>query len=147
MPPVLSLDAKTYRNTGSYGSPTWTLINNIKDLTLPGEKADFDLSTRGNGGHRAYAGTLKDTQVDFNMVWDPADADMVAIRTAYTNNTTIEFLFLDGLVATNGSQGPRVSMIVTKFERTENLEEALMVNVTLKPAYSSNAPSWYVVGA
>ena len=142
---VLSLDAKTYRNTGSYGSPTWNLIDNIKDLTIPLDKSDFDLSTRGNGGYRAYAGTLKDVQIDFNMVWDPSDADQEALRDAYLNNTAIEFLFLDGLVATTGSQGPRLSMIVTKFERTENLEEALMVNVSLKPAYSSNAPVWYEV--
>ncbi len=30
----LGLDAKLYRNTGTYDTPTWVEMTNVKDLTL-----------------------------------------------------------------------------------------------------------------
>jgi hypothetical protein len=35
---------------------------------------------------------------------------------------------------------------VTKFEISEGLEEALLVDITIKPTYSASAPQWYVSG-
>ncbi|MEZ6097169.1 MAG: hypothetical protein R3C03_23590 [Pirellulaceae bacterium] len=30
----LGMDAKFYRNTGTYASPVWTEVSNVKDVTL-----------------------------------------------------------------------------------------------------------------
>jgi len=142
---VLGLAAKLYYNTGSYASPTWTLIGNVKDVTLTLEKGTADITTRAAAGWRATVGTLKDLTIEFAMVWDTTDAAFTAIQTAFMNNTSIEVVALDGLVATTGSQGPRVTCDVTSFSRSEPLEDALTVSVTLKPTYSANAPAWFEV--
>ena len=138
----LGMDAKLYRNTGSYGSPVWNEVKNVKDVTLNLEAGSADVTTRGNAGWRANIATLKDASLEFEMVWDTADDDFTAIRTAFLTNAAIEFAVLDGPVATSGSQGLRASMAITNFSRAEPLEEAIKVSVTAKPTYATNPPEW-----
>ena len=138
----LGLDAKLFLNSGSYASPTWEELPNVKDLTLNVEAGEADASTRGNGGWRATLATLKDGSIEFEMIWDTADAGFTAIKDAFFNNTPIEFAALDGDVATAGSQGLRATMAITNFSRNEPLEEALTVSVTAKPTYAANPPEW-----
>lgn len=144
---VLGMNAKLYRNAGTYASPTWTLIGNVKNLTLNLESAEADVTTRSNAGWRATVPTLKDASIEFEMVWDTADTNFEAIKDAFLTNATVEMLVLDGLVATVGSQGLRATCNVVSFTRNEQLEEALMVNVTMKPGFSANAPAWFEVAA
>ncbi len=140
----LGLDARLYRNTSVYASPTWNEVKNVKDLTLSLEAGEADVTTRGNGGWRATIATLKDGSLEFEMVWDTADDDFTAIRTAFLTNGSVEFAVLDGAVATTGSQGLRAAMAITNFSRSEPLEEAIKVSVTAKPTYSDHPPEWMV---
>jgi predicted secreted protein len=140
----LGLDARLYRNTSVYDSPAWNDVKNVKDLTLSLEAGEADVTTRGNGGWRATIATLKDGSLEFEMVWDTADDDFTAIRTAFLTNGMVEFAVLDGPVATTGSQGLRAAMAITNFSRSEPLEEAIKVSVTAKPTYSDHPPEWMV---
>lgn len=141
----LGLDAKLFRNTGDYATPMWVEMKNVKDLTLNLEASESDVTTRGNAGWRATIAALKDGSIEFDMVWDTADADFTAIKDAFFGNTTIEFAVMDGDVAASGSQGLRALMSITGFSRSEPLEEAITVSVTAKPTYSANPPAWMVV--
>ena len=138
----LGMDAKLYRNTGTYASPAWNEVKNVKDVTLNLEAGSADVTTRGNGGWRANIATLKDASLEFEMVWDTADDDFAAIRTAFLGNSTVEFAVLDGPAATSGSQGLRATMAITNFSRAEPLEEAIKVSVTAKPTYADHPPEW-----
>jgi len=141
----LGMDAKLYRNTGTYETPTWVEITNAKDVNLNLEKGEADVTTRANQGWRATVGTLKDGSVEFEMVWDTLDAGFTAIQEAYFDGTPLEVAVMDGDIATSGSQGLRATMTVTNFSRNEPLEEAITVSVTLKPTYADNAPEWMEV--
>ena len=141
----LGMEAKLYRNTGTYALPTWVEMINVKDLTLNLEASEADVTTRGNAGWRATIAALKDGSIEFEMVWDTADADFTAIQQAFFGNTEIEFAVMDGDVASSGSQGLRATMAITNFSRSEALEEAIGVSVTAKPTYSDNAPEWMTV--
>ena len=77
----LGLDARLYY--GAAGSGASTELTNVKDLTLNLEKAEADVMTRANQGWRATVGTLKDASIEFQMVWDTADAGFSAIRQAF----------------------------------------------------------------
>jgi predicted secreted protein len=136
----LGLSAKLYRDTGS----AWDEVTNVKNLTLNMDKGEADVSTRGNGGWKATIAALKDASVEFDMVWDLADADLTAIRDAYLNNTVVRFIILDGAIdtAAAGCAGLKASFMVTKFSIPQNLEEAIMCQVTMKPTYSATAPAW-----
>lgn len=132
----LGLDGKLYY--GVAGATASNEIANVKDVTLNLEKAESDVTTRGSGGWRQTVGTLKDGTIEFQMVWDPADAAFTAVKNAFINNTALAFLCLD---EENG-QGLDADFTVTNFSRSEPLEEAQMVAVTIKPTYSSRAPQW-----
>jgi predicted secreted protein len=138
----LGMDAKLYRNTGSFGSPTWTEVTNVKDLTLNLEKGEADVTTRANGGWRATVGTLKDASIEFQMVWDTADAGFSAMQQAFFSNTPIEFAVMDGDMGDPESEGLRATFDIFNFTRNEALEEAIMVDVTIKPTYAASAPQW-----
>ncbi len=58
----LGLDARLYRNTGTYASVTWNEVKNVKDLTLSLEAGEADVTTRGNGGWRATIATFEGWQ-------------------------------------------------------------------------------------
>ena len=141
----LGMDAKLYRNTGTYATPTWNEVKNVKDVTLNLEAGEADVTTRGNAGWRANIATLKDASLEFEMVWDTADDDFTAIRTAFLSNGAVEFAVMDGDITTTGSQGLRATMSFTNFSRSEPLEEAIKVSVTAKPTYAANAPEWMTI--
>lgn len=142
---VLGKDCKLYRNTGSYGTPTWNEIPNVKDLGLDLETSEADVTTRGNNGWEAVVAALNRGGINFQMVYDTADPDFVALRDAYLNKTTTEFAVMDGDITVSGKQGLRATCMMVTFSMTENLEEAVMVDVAIKPTYAANAPSWYTV--
>jgi hypothetical protein len=141
----LGAAARLYRNTGTYATPVWVALNNVKDLTLNLEKGEADVTTRANSKWRATLPTLREGSVEFEMVWDTEDAGFTAIQEAYFTDASIEVAVMDGDITATGSQGLRATMGVTKFSRSEPLEEAQTCSVTLKPAYAAHAPEWMTV--
>lgn len=127
-----------YCAAGSGGSPSWSELENVKDVTLNVEKAEADVTTRGNNGWRAVVGTLKEGTVEFQMVWDTGNAGFTAIKDSFLENTVIGLQVLDE----EDGEGLQGDFMITNFSRTEPLEEAIMVSVTAKLTYSATAPVW-----
>lgn len=143
---VLSEDAKLYYNTGSYASPTWSEIDNVKDLTLSQDKGEVDLTTRASGGYEETGDGLISISVEFSMLYDTAEAYFGALEQAFTNKTAVEFAVMDGPIATTGSEGLRATCMVKTFSRNESLGDALMMDIVLRPVKNSDAPPvWYTV--
>jgi len=141
----LGMEGKLYYNAGSYATPDWKELKNVKDVTLNMEKGEADVTTRGNAGWRATVGTLKEGSLEFEMVWDTEDEGFAALQAAWFGDTPVEMAVMDGPVATSGSQGLRATMSVISFSRKEPLEEAMSVSVSVKPTYAEHAPEWMEV--
>ena len=141
----LGMEAKLYRNTGTYAVPVWAEMGNVRDLTLNLQTGEADVTVRQNGGWKASVATLKDASIEFEQLWDTSDAGFTAIQDAYFNNTSIEFAVMDGPIDESGSQGLRATMSILNFTREEPLEEAIKAKVSCKPTYAANAPQWMVV--
>ncbi len=135
----LGMDAVfNYKTGGVGGGGSWTELSNVKDVTLSLETGEADITTRANSGWRATVGTLKEASVEFEMVWDTADAGFTAIKDAFFNNTEIGLQVLDGAAGS----GLEADFSITNFSRNEQLEEALTVSVTAKVTYAGTAPAW-----
>lgn len=142
---VLGLEAKVYyRSAGSFGSPTWTEITSVKEITLNLEAGEFVGSTRGSVWEKT-ARTLLRASVDITLLHKPQNAGEEAIRDAFLNGTLIDMAIMNGAIATVGNEGLRGEMTVTKFSREEPLEEGLTIAATIKPGISSNNPYWLEV--
>ncbi len=142
---VLGLDAKLYRNTSFFATPVFVEVDNVRDLTINLEKGDADVSTRGSGGFRQHAVTLKDGTIEFEMVWDTSDPEFEAIKDAFFDDTILDMWASDLDVSVSGAQGLRADFNVADFSRAEALEDALKVSVTLTPARTANDPQWFEI--
>jgi len=149
MPHVLSENAKLFRNTGTFASPTWDEITLVKDLSISLDKDETDVTTRGSGGFKEFVDGMIDASLEFSMLYDDTDTDFTALRTAFFAKTNVEVLVLDGAATGDGStgnQGLRARMMVKSMTRNENLGEALMMDFTLRPVKNADGPpTWFVV--
>ncbi len=136
---VLGLDAVLYRGTA--GQRGTTEVTNVKDLTLNLESGEADVTTRKTQGWKASIATLKEGSLEFEMLYDTADADFQAFQAAYFGNTPIALFVSDG-----AGTGVDADFSVTGFNINQNLEEAMTVSVKAKPTASTRAPQW-VTGA
>ncbi len=135
----LGMEAKLlYLVGGQGGAGTWTAMDNVRDVTLSLEAGEADVTTRANAGWRATVATLKEASVEWEMVWDTADAGFTAVKNAFFNNDLIGLQILDEA----DGQGLQADFSITNFSRNEALEEAITVSVTAKVTYSDTAPSW-----
>ena len=135
---IVGLSAKLYR--GAAGAQAAMEMKNVKDVTLNLEKGEGDVTTRAAAGWRNYIGTLKDASLEFEMNYDTTDSDYSALLSAYLNNTALAFFVSDG-----SGNGLDADWVITGFNTSQPLDEAVTVSVTAKPTYVSRAPSW--VGA
>lgn len=143
--PILGLNAKLYRNTGTWATPSWNEMDNVKDLTLNLTKGEADVSKRGSSW-RLTVGTLLTAELTFQSIWDEDDTDLAAIQSAFLNGTSIELLILDKAVLSTGAQGLHAMFQITRYTRNEQLEQALTVDITAKPAYeTTDVPEWFTV--
>lgn len=145
----LGHEAKLYYcAAGIGGTPTWTLVGNVRNLKLNASRSEADVSRRGGGGWKATVGTLLDASVDFDLVYDPADAAVQALESAFlTSGSVLGLAVMSGPIDEAGSRGLWADCAILKFERDESLEQPLLVAVTAKPTYSANVPEWKVVSA
>ena len=136
----LSINAKLYRNTGTYVSPTWTEMTNVGDLTLGDSFDEANVTRRGSNGFTETEPTLRNLELSFQTFNIAADADFIALLGAHTGRTSLDIAIMDGPIATAGSRGVRANFKVTSFNRNQNLADAQGFDVTMKPCYAENAP-------
>jgi hypothetical protein len=144
---------KLYRNTGTFGTAVWNLVDNVRDVSIPDSYAEADVSRRA-AGLKQTEPTLRDLSIEWEMIWDTADADFAALYVHYAAKTLVELAIADGPIGTAGTvaSGGTVDVVFTRveckilsWEKQEPLEGAATVKVVAKPCYSSNAFSYNTV--
>lgn len=132
------IDCKVYRNSATYGSPTWSLVNPVIEVTVNLENSAFDASNR-DSNYRLQLPALTDISVDIRMHKDKADADFEALEDAAQGRTTIDLLILDGVNTLDASDGWRIQGFFTSWNESQPLEDAVTVDATFVPAATANA--------
>ena len=141
----IGLDAKLYRNTATWATPTFDEVSTVQEVTTTIDGAEAEGKTRGLAWTEFDRGLLNGA-VNLTLLYDGSDADFQALRDAFFNKTNLELFVADGEAATTGTQGLRAEFRVTSFERGEPLEEGLTAVFTVKPALgATNKPIWHEV--
>lgn len=147
---MIGLDMKLYMNTGSYASPTWTLVKNVIDLKFdPGTAAEVQAKTRGDGtdDHDQWEPGLKAASYEWGMRWKKNDTELQAFVDAWKNRDMVELAFADGPIATAGTTFWRQECKIFGIPRDEPLGESVVITVTAKPCASDNPPVLTTVAA
>ncbi len=129
---ILGMNAKIYYGDAGDALGALLELSNVRDVTSNMEAGESDVTTRANNGWRATAPTLRELNIEFEMVWKTSDAGFVKIRDTFLSNGTLELAVLDQDKATPDAQGPKGSFSIISFSRAEPLEEAIMVSVSAK---------------
>jgi hypothetical protein len=132
------IDCKVYRNTATYGSPTWALVNPTIEVTVNLENSTFDASNR-DSNYRLQLPALTDISVDFRFHKDKDDADFLALETAAQTRANLDLLILDGLQTVGASDGWRILGFFSSWTESQPLEDAITVDATYVPAAVANA--------
>jgi len=140
----LGLDCRIYYNAGAFNAPAWVLIPHVKDLSIGLTTGEADVSTRGTGGWRAIAQTLKELSIEFKIQAVIGDNTFNALRLTWFERDSIDVLVLDDERTAAGAQGLRAVCQCVDFSREEPLEEGVTYNVVLK-ATLVTPPVWTII--
>jgi hypothetical protein len=145
--PKPGIKGAVLRNTGTYGSPTWTEFDLVKDVSFPPAWDIADASSRQTRV-KLNAKTMMGCVVGISVRQDDADTGYVAIDDAHYEDTVIDMLVLSGPLTTEGSRGVRMHFIVNKTAEDQSSGAIIYSQYDLLPAFSTEGdPKWIKVGA
>jgi hypothetical protein len=141
------IGCKMYRNTGSYGTPTWTEIGHVRDVSAGAPWDLVDASIRA-ARVKVYAATQVDFAISAVVRKNDADAGYQALRAAADEGTALDLLVLDGAVTNEGARGFRAHFIPSLTGQDQAIGAVVYDTFDLKPSYSVDGnPKYAVVGA
>lgn len=135
--PKTGLNSKVYYNTASsskYATPTWTVIDHVRDAT-PNQAWDYaDASIRGTRV-KLYHPTAKEMTCQVTVRCDDVDAGYLALKAASEEGTALDMLVLDGPISTEGSRGFRAFLQVSESGQPQGAGDILYSTFDLKPGF------------
>lgn len=143
---MLGVKAKLYRNTASYGSPTWTEITLVGDSSVNASWDEGDGSARVSRV-KQVAKTMMGLELTAKVRVDLTDAGYLALMTALHSDTPIDLLVLNGPSTTNGVQGYRADFHVMSASEDQAMGNVIFKDFALKPSVSSNLAKKVTVAA
>ena len=128
-----------YYNSGSYGTPTWVLLDDVGDVEPSDDDTEIEVNLRGNYPFKTWMRGMTDVSATFQLLYKTgvSDTKFKAIEDAKKNRTTLEFAFSDALIASEGAKYLRAICEVTKFHRPEPIDGAVIVEVAIKPSVNN----------
>ncbi len=118
------LNDKFYRNSGTYGTPTFSELDAISDLDAAHEANAIEVKLRRNAYVSNLVGLKKFGPVSFPLATEPDNAQWQAMQSSFISKTVGEyFQFYKGDSATTGSKAIRFPAYVTKFSSPQKLED------------------------
>jgi hypothetical protein len=153
MPANTGGNMKLYRNTGSVATPTWSEVDEVGDVSIPDfSRGLAELKRRANGFVKNLATLIQSIAVEFRLHHGMDATTFDALRANFLAGTAEEWAVMDGPIATVGSEGLRLPVIVENFPWDQPLEDISGHDVRLAIAYMISSatevePSWLVVSA
>lgn len=129
----LGFKGKIYRNTASFGSPTWDEVTPVGDVTVTLTMDEAEATTREGAGVKQFEPTLDMREVSFKLREDETVTDYTALETAYFARSLVDVMVLTGPSDENGVRGIRGEMKVFDWTLEQGLGDVQMRSVKLKP--------------
>lgn len=141
-------DCSVYRNAGTYGTPTWTEIALVRNVTIGAPWTMSDASIRGT---RAILEAKTQPKVGGSIECraDPADAGYQALfdGAMAVSGSAPDLLILDGPVTQEGVKGLRLHANLN-FNQNQEIGGVVYTSFDVSAAWhASGYPSYAEVGA
>lgn len=136
-----------YRSSGSFGSPTWTAISLIRDIT---QNSKWDIAEVVTRASRAKKGapTLYDMSISGSIKAVVDDTAYLVVRAAFLAGTVLDIMCLTGASNNDGEVGVRYESVVEDMTQDQGSGSVLYDTFTLRPhAASTNVVQTVVVSS
>lgn len=140
----VGLDAKLYRNTGTYASPVWNEIDTVRELTVGLEKTKAEATARLSRWRRHGVG-LKAAPITMQILDDPEHDDYLTLRNAWLNDTVLDLAIATGAITASGTEYFRADYHIFSFQRGQPLEEMATIDIEADLAVTNNSPTFVLV--
>lgn len=140
--PVMGANGFLAFNTGSYETPTFDEMPNVRDIDWAIDFTDVDVTSRVGDGWKMHEPALADVAFSTEHLYDPADTQLDTLRTSALTRAAVEMVLLDGDFDTQGSQGIRLSVKAFKLGAPQPLDGIMAQAFDWKACYSANPPEY-----
>jgi hypothetical protein len=144
-------EMKMYRNTGTPGTPTWSEVAEVGDVSIPDlARALAELKRRANDFGKVLPAKINVVGVEFRLHHGLDATNFDAMVTNFFDGTAEEWAVMNGDITEVGTQGLRLPAIIENFPWEQNLEDVSGHDVRLACAYMEESgsevdPEWYTV--
>lgn len=141
-----AIKAIVYRNTGTYGSPTWTSMTLVKDVTPNTQWVFGDASVRATRVELSHP-TQMQYEISMTMRDDDADAGVQAIKTIAMTGDNLDLLIMDAPISIEGARGVRAHFHAAQTQ-DQSIGAIIYNTFTLKPGFHTDGyPKYAVAGS
>lgn len=125
-----------YRNTGSYDTPVWTLVDIAKDVTITLNKDEIESRRRG-ASWIEYLKGQKEMTLDIPCKWVKGNTNLQAFQQDYFADDCAyhDLLILDDEATTTGAEGVRAIVALFDFTMNLGLADEATVDLSFRPTY------------
>ena len=143
----LGIKAKLYyRSAGIYGSPTFTEITGISDLSVNPAWDRGDVNSRSSRVKKQQK-TLLGLEFTGTLKKQPGNAAYEAFMNAMLSDEVVDFLILDDSKETVNARGWRVDCQVFQATEDQGTGTVMYEDFIIAPTDSDNEPKAVLVGA
>lgn len=144
----LGTKAKFYRNTATYGSPTWVEITSIKDFKLNMAWDTVEAPSRASRV-KSMAKTQIDISGSGSVKVTDTEAGYIALWDSLIDpDGEMDVMILNGDKATNGVRGVRYDGVITTGDEDQAIANALYMDFGVVPsAFNTNPMKTAVVAS
>lgn len=136
---LLGINAKLYRNSATFGSPTWVEMPRVSDVSVDVNWNRAVNATRGSVFERGGKTTAK-LQLTFKHEEDLTDVAFLAIIAALNSQSgMMDLLALNASNSTNGAAGYRGEFDIADMKESQGIQDVLIYDVTALPQATGNA--------
>ncbi len=142
------IDGAAYRNTGTYGSPTWVEVDSVRNMN-PAYPWDMNDASARATNVKLYRKTQTDWSLSFDIRCDDLDTAYQAIyANAFTPNTLLDMMFLNGPISVEGSRGVRFHANLSISAEDQTIGGVQYDTIDAKPGFHTDGvPKTVVAGA
>lgn len=103
-------------------------VAKARDVTVTFNKVLADATTRAGAGWRGKCPTIKDISISGDQLWVATDTGLLAIESAWFNDTRVAFTLVD----VSGGKGWSGNGYIGNLDKGEPLEGAQTLSFTLE---------------
>ena len=154
MPVLFGRDARLYYNSATFGSPTWVVINAVRDVAIPdGDRVSIDASGRDYGIDLVEYANLK-LRIEGKIRVNHSNTAFAylqakALLSPSLSTSIVDLMILSGVHTTDGNTGFRFESKIGKwFGEDQNIDQILWRPFLFTPCVPSddaNVPQSVVI--